>query len=250
MRKFITILTGLLISLSTLGQVSHSISFNLRPLISYRYLNSNDNGNIKNKYIYFDATQLKNRFDTLDQPMFNYGIAFNYNLEMKKITLTTGIEYIRVGEFNEMTLMKGYTDTISGNIVHVYDGYGDFKFKYLYNYLCLPLKFSYKLIHKSWEFSFQWGVNINFLIHYQTIYPDNLNQLFAEPFIKPDITSENKFVFGATGGISLTKQLNDKYSLTIAPDFFLQLTPSMTIEKELRQHNYYGGLNIGIKRKI
>ena len=249
MKKLLTLII-VFCSFNAIGQPVSSFGIALTPTYSYRFLCSENNDNIKNKYVYLDDLQIKGLLDSVEFSTFNYSVGLKYNLKFKRLVFTTGLYFLKTGEVEKRTYPTGHFEGSSSHPTVVFDGEKDFEFKYSYEYLTIPIKFNYLIVDKNIKVSTGLGINANILINKETKKPDNLDQLLFVPVLKNEYSQTKDFVTGIIGEFSIEKELSHGLTVFISPEFYLQMTPSLTIEDELKQYNYHYGLTFGIMKRI
>jgi hypothetical protein len=222
----------------------------LTPIYSYRYYTSKDNGNIKQKYKFYGADILKNILDTTEFPIFGYSIGLNYIYSKKRYNFSVGINYSKYGESTKATIRKAYYVDINGNQVLAVGGEETYYFKNYYHQINIPIAFSYLVYNKPLRIFVRLGPVFSYIIKSTVTKPSYYDELIFKPGLKKDHTNSNKYLFGVLAGIKFDKRINEKTHFGIEPIFNLQMTPTLTFEKELMQYNYYGGLRISLTRRI
>ncbi|OFX19443.1 MAG: hypothetical protein A2033_11235 [Bacteroidetes bacterium GWA2_31_9] len=248
--KYVTLIFGLYYSINCFGQSTNAISLDLSPMYSYRYFTSNENGNIKNKFIYYDSKDFRNLLDTTEYAVFGYSIGFNFTHSLKKFNIIIGINYSKTGESNKLDLNKGHQYYYNGQLISSYDGTEEFNFKNYYHHLNVPLSLSYRVFDKSLKIYVRIGSVFSYVLYRNVLKPKNYEELLTKPILKEYYASYNKFIFGLSGSIRIEKYINDKISVGIEPIINVQMTPILTIENELKQHNYNSGLIISIVKHL
>lgn len=245
MIRLLIIFFGLLYSSSLVAQSSYFFSIETTPLVSYRHIKSDGNGNFENRYG-ISAEKYKNKLDTIECPIFGFSAGFRFNLKAKKFIFSFGWDVKQLGERSNQILPKGHYEQFAGNMILVYDGPGDFKYRHLYTYIGLPMRISYQIMNKKFKVNLIGEGSLNYLVRHYDHDPDNVDELYFTPHLKSDYAVFNKRIFGIKFGFNCTKRLNGKYEIFIQPNYFINITPDLSIENELYQYNYCAGLTLGL----
>lgn len=243
----LSIIFGLLYCFDCLSQTNKALSIELTPLYSYRYYKSKDNGNIKNKYLYTDANTVKKHADSLEQSILGYSLGVNYIFIKKKYNFSLGLYYTNSGETERIKI--AHTKYSEDSLIYLVKE-ENFNFRNTYHQINFPCSFYYPILNEKLNVYVRIGAVISYVAKRTVRKPEYYNEIpeTLKPVTKEYFAHYNAFLFGFTGGIKFEKKINNTLSWGIEPIFNIQVTPTLSFEKELMQYNYYGGLAFSIAK--
>ena len=241
------IIIFLLIPICGLTQNRQSIYFSASPTYSYRFYKVKPNGNIYNKY----GTQPEDAKSELDSTEFST-IGFDFdlgiNFHLNKSTVSVGLGFSHFGENDLRTYSFGHFDWTT--FTPVYDGYEEMKSSFRYSVICLPITYGYKLLSGKISLSIFAGLKPGYLVSQKYIRPERYEEVFYKSDLKFETAQFSNFVLSGFLGVRIEKDLGEKWSVGLEPNFNLQLTPLLNFETELFQYNYQVGVFCRVCRKI
>jgi hypothetical protein len=241
MKKALFTILTLSIFYNLYSQDRLSVSINVAPILSNRFLKSKKDS--VNKFV-SSNDYIKGR-DNQDRALlgFKAGINLIYRTS-SNISIYSGITYLHQRVSHSLILPITRFETINGQLKLVMDKYGSYDANY--NYLSIPVGVMIKVFNKDkFEIGFNGGLSFDYLISRKDInanvgvFPDQY-----ESYVVKNFCTE------LTLGLESNYLVNKRMIMFFRPNFNYFLSPNLTDYNAISQNNYYFGLDIGLRYKI
>jgi len=238
MKRIIFEVVFLLLMTRLLCQEKVSYSFQITPIISKSFLNSNKDSVI---HLISSKDYIHNRYN-LDIPLVGYKISLNINYKLNyRIEIYSGLNYTHQRITHSFVFPIAKYIVVDGQSYTVTGFYGTFYSSYHYISIPIGVQMNILKINKN-SLSIGNSYSIDYLVGSKDIKPILSTPTYYERYFEA-----KNFCLAGNLGIQYEFLYNESVSLYIRPNFNLNLTPNLVDRDAINQFNYYIGIDFGIR---